>query len=68
MIANEMMNSEHGKNFIKEFLQKWWNMNVEWHQNLLLKNENSIKDEDIINMYKNLKNAHSIEDILWKNE
>lgn len=68
MIANEMMNSEHGKNFIKEFLQKWWNMNIEWQQNLLLKNENSIKDEDIINMYKNLKNAHSIEDILWMNE
>lgn len=31
-------------------------------------NQNTINDEDITNLYKNLKNANSVEDILWTDE
>lgn len=67
-MAHEMMQSEHGKNFIKEFMEKWWTIGVQWQKVSKNQISNSIKDEDITEVYKNLRNAHSIEDMLGKNE
>ena len=64
-MANEMMWSDYGKKFLKEFLEKWGTIGA---QMLGEKSAPSIKDEDITEMYKNLKNAHSVEDIMWMNE
>ena len=68
-MANDLINSEQWKDFIKEFLEKWWSI---WAQviptNHVSKNADSIKDEDITQLYKNLKEARSIEDILGNNE
>jgi hypothetical protein len=64
-MTNELMSSEHGKEFIKEFLEKWWKIWAQIpHQATMQNMNNSIKDEDITALYKNLKNAHTVEDIM----
>ncbi len=65
-----MMASDQGKQFLKDFIEKGGTLSVPMTPKWAIQNTNihSIKDEDITEMYKNLKNAHSIEDIMGANE
>lgn len=56
------MNSEQWQTLLKELIDKWWTLGADFESGK--KSEHTIKDEDITTVYKNLKNAHTVEDIL----
>ena len=65
--ARDMLQNEHGKKYFDEFLKEWGTLGATMHNKKtheLNKNENAIKDEDIVKIHNDLKNAKSIEDLM----
>lgn len=60
-MAQEMLQSEHGKAFFSEFMKKWGTIGAEFHQP---KQQNGIKNDDIEKIEKDIQWANSIEDLL----
>ncbi len=66
MMAAQMLESDEWKKQFEEFLSQWWVIGATLHnkQKDTKTNENAIKDEDIIKIHNDLKNAKSIEDLM----
>ena len=64
-MASELMTNEHGQKFMDEYLKKGGNISAHMSPS---ENTQKIKDEDITKLYKDLKDANTVEDILGKNE
>ncbi len=64
-MASELMSNEHGQKFMDDYLKKWGNISAHMSPT---DGVQKIKDEDITQLYKDLKDAHTVEDILGKNE
>ena len=65
--ARELLENEHGKKYFDAFLKDGGTLGATMHNkktNGTQKNENAIKDEDIIKIHNDLKNAKSIEDLM----
>lgn len=66
MMAAQMLQSDEWKKQFEEFLSQWWAIGATLHnkQKDIITNENAIKDEDIVKIHNDLKNAKSIEDLM----
>lgn len=65
-MAAQMLETDSGKKQFEDFLKQWWTIgttmqNKDTSQN---QNNNAIKDEDIVKIHNDLKNAKSIEDLM----
>lgn len=59
--ATQMLESEQGRKLFDEFLKKWGTFGATMEGK---KSENGIKDEDIVKIHNDLKNAKSVEDLM----
>lgn len=66
MMAAEMLESDEWKKQFAEFLSQWWTIGATLHnrEREIKNNGSAIKDEDIIKIHNDLKNAKSIEDLM----
>jgi uncharacterized protein YchJ len=67
-MAAQMLQNEHGRKFFEDFIKQWGAITADLHQNPRVNVSDTIKDEDIVKVHKDLQKARTIEDLMKDDE
>jgi hypothetical protein len=65
-LASQLLQNEHGRKFFEDFIKQGWTIGAEVQNKKDQTQTSHIKDEDIVRVHNDIKNAKSVEDIMGK--
>jgi hypothetical protein len=63
-MAHEMLQNEHGRKFFHDFIKQGGSLTADLQSSKEVMGKDTIKDEDIVKIHKDLQKARTMEDLM----
>jgi hypothetical protein len=67
-MAHEMLQNEHGRKFFTDFIKQGGSLTADLQSSKDIIIKDTIKDEDIVKIHKDLQKARTMEDLMKDDE